>query len=193
MAQMTKLQKSLKCKIVRLEKELQSRKMNSIYIEEDVSKYGRTFAKMIATCHQQYDEKERDLAQNLHFVSAKCYAFMRETLEFRLPSVSSLCNWRPIRRVLPGDDPNVRVQIGEKLKSMSQEDRLCTLIFDEVSVRPDLEYDNKLDYVVGCNDNGRIRGPKVATKALVVMVKGIISRWKIAISYYALSSVPSTY
>ncbi|KAH9361777.1 hypothetical protein HPB48_005070 [Haemaphysalis longicornis] len=55
--------------------------------------------------------------------------------------------------------------------------RACTLIFDEVSLKRNLQYDSKQDLVHGYADTGYERRNNVANTALLVLVSGIAKKW----------------
>lgn len=55
--------------------------------------------------------------------------------------------------------------------------RACTLIFDEMSLKRNLQYDSKQDIVHGYADTGYERRKNVVNTALLVLVSGIAKKW----------------
>lgn len=72
------------------------------------------------------------------------------------------------------------------LKCTSFIDRDCILLMDEISVNPELSYDQKRDKVIGFTSyyNRTDNCKNVAKHALVFMLKGIKQKWKQAIGYF---------
>jgi hypothetical protein len=52
---------------------------------------------------------------------------------------------------------------------MEEKDRCCCLIFDEMALNPNLQYDQKNDCIVGFDDVGYEKRPKFADHATVFM------------------------
>lgn len=77
-----------------------------------------------------------------------------------------------------------------KVATMKEQDRLCALIFDEMSIRNFLSYNKHGDFIEGFEDLG-VGGTSqyVANHALAFMVRGLSSKWKQCIGYF-LSSGP---
>ena len=74
------------------------------------------------------------------------------------------------------------------LKEMSDrmedpQEKVCALMRDEVSLKLHLKYCAEKDKVVGLEDWGTNRTSKYADNALVFMLRGINSEWKIPITY----------
>ncbi|XP_042149667.1 uncharacterized protein LOC121837877 [Ixodes scapularis] len=68
-----------------------------------------------------------------------------------------------------------------KLKSITENwqstDRVCTLMFDEISLRRHLQYDIAHDVVIGFEDDGTRRTKDVGSTALVILLAGIVRNW----------------
>lgn len=65
---------------------------------------------------------------------------------------------------------------------MSEEEKVCILMWDEVSIQPKVSYDTYKDIICGLEDWGNYRTGKVADHALVFMLRGLHSGWKMPIS-----------
>ena len=66
---------------------------------------------------------------------------------------------------------------------MCKKDKVCFLLWDEVSLQPQLHYDEKEDKIMGFEDWGNGRTNRFADHALVFMLRGINRNWKIPLSY----------
>lgn len=76
-----------------------------------------------------------------------------------------------------------------KVDSMTHEETFCTLIFDEMKIKRFLEYSKVLDVVEGYEDLGTFgRSSAMASQAMVFMIRGIYSSWKLPISYFLSST-----
>lgn len=73
---------------------------------------------------------------------------------------------------------------------MNEEEKYCTLIFDEMKIKNFLEYSKYLDLVGGYEDLGSMgRNNKLAGQALVMIIRGMYSTWKMPIAYF----LPATF
>lgn len=70
--------------------------------------------------------------------------------------------------------------------SLPENNRLCTLAFDEMAILPTLLYQPKLGNFLGFGDLGNEGGRlnRLADHALVFMLQGVCQKWKIPIAYY---------
>lgn len=68
---------------------------------------------------------------------------------------------------------------------MSQDELYCTMMFDEMKIKYYLEYSKFLDVVEGFEDLGsKGRSSKLAGQAMVFMIRGLYSSWKMPICYF---------
>lgn len=66
---------------------------------------------------------------------------------------------------------------------MSEKEKVCILIWDEVSIQPQVTYDTRRDIICGFEDWGNNRTNKIADHALVFMLRGLHTDWKMPVSY----------
>lgn len=71
-------------------------------------------------------------------------------------------------------------------------DKVCILMWDEISLQPHLQYDIVKDKIIGFEDWGRKRTQKIADHALVFMLRGIKTGWKLPLSYNFCKSTTKT-
>lgn len=154
----------------------------------NISLTAKDFAKMVL-CRKskttKYSEEHRNIAQNVFFISPACYRFLRDNLELNLPSKNSILKWMPIKNLGPGPNENVVENLKRKVRNLSIENRNAVLLFDELNIRRDLEYDGKLDLIQGYTDDGNERKPEMAKYVLVFMVRGLFCQYKYILTYYA--------
>ncbi|GFO32184.1 transposable element p transposase [Plakobranchus ocellatus] len=70
------------------------------------------------------------------------------------------------------------------VSKLSDSDRLCSLIFDEMAIKEYVSYSVKDDKVVGYEDFGSFQTKFIANHATVFMVHGIVSPWKQPIGFF---------
>lgn len=132
-----------------------------------------------------YDEKI--FALTLFRNSARNYCLLKTI--FTLPSKATL---RALLRKIPlkcGISQELMSSFKKKVSKMGKEDRICCILFDEMSLSAGLSYNIKYDHIEGFEDLGAgERRPKFADHVLVFMVRGIRRKWKQAISFYFVES-----
>jgi DNA transposase THAP9 len=136
------------------------------------NKYGRRYA-----IH------DKNFALSLFYASPKAYRLCSKV--FCLPSVSMLRLWLRRVNVKPGFCDNVFNLLQRKAQGMPVSDRCCVLLLDEISLKRGLNYSKSADEIVGFEDFGNgDRTQKYANQALVLMARGLRSRWKQPLAYF---------
>ena len=101
---------------------------------------------------------------------------------YPLPAVRTLSNRTEHIKFESGVLTEVIEMLRIKVLSMNTTDRYCCLTLDEMAITPGQKFDRRTDTMIGNvtlpDHNG------TATKALVVMLAGICSRWKQTIGYW---------
>lgn len=59
---------------------------------------------------------------------------------------------------------------------MNTQEKLCLILFDEISLKAHVTYNKRKDKVVGFVDDGQQRKPEYADHAQVFMVRGLIKK-----------------
>lgn len=124
----------------------------------------------------------KDFVLSMYYHSSKCYKFIRKT--FMLPAVATLQNWQNRVSVKIGIDNNALAALKGKASDFSESERMVALVFDEISIKEHLQYDCSIDTVVGFCNSGEKQTPMLGTPCLVVMVKGLVKRWKQCLRYW---------
>jgi hypothetical protein len=132
---------------------------------------------------RRWNLEEKILALTLLKRSRKCYALL-QTL-FPLPSGRTLQSLLNTVRFRTGINPHVFDALRLSVQKMSEIDRYCCLLFDEMSIRENVRFNQKLDCIEGFEDHGsERRNREVANHALVFMVRGVHRKWKQPVAYY---------
>lgn len=88
--------------------------------------------------------------------------------------------------------PNTAVDghLKECASKMKFKDKLCVLMFDEMSIRQGLYFNKKTGRVEGVEDLGHLgRSEKPATHSLVFMLKGLNQKWKQPYCFYFTGNI----
>lgn len=93
-----------------------------------------------------------------------------------------------------GYNPQLFAQLKSKATTMSETEKYCNLIFDEMTIEGRLEYSEILDEIEGFEDFGHFgRLSDIANEIMVFMLQGIYSDWRTPIAYFVSSSGIKTY
>lgn len=115
----------------------------------------------------------------LYYKSPSAHRFVSKQL--CLPSVSTLQKFvsASIGNIGEGfSDIMLRV-LQLRVSKLSNRDRQCSLVMDEMSLKCHLTYNKHLDKIVGLSHDGQ-----TANEVLVFMVRGLSMKWKQAIAYF---------
>lgn len=71
---------------------------------------------------------------------------------------------------------------------MKDKEKICTIVFDDMSIRACLNYNAALDIIDGFASDDGSTNKKMATQVLVFMLRGVITNWKQVIYIFYLFS-----
>lgn len=92
-----------------------------------------------------------------------------------------------------GISPTIMNFLNAQAKNMTDtREKICILMWDEVSLDCHLTYDPVADKIVGFEDWGNRRTSNYADHALVFMLRGLLTGWKIPINYCFCDSQTKT-
>lgn len=128
---------------------------------------------------------EKHFALSVYYKSPSCYKFLRNNLLFSLPSVRTIQSWLKVINLKTGLDNTLTKKLSIKVKTMDEKERVCALLFDEIVLKPKLDYNRAHDFIEGYEDMGFLgRNNSVANTALVFYIRGIFANWKIPLCYF---------
>lgn len=130
---------------------------------------------------RRFTLQEKILALSILKQSPKAYRFLRKI--FILPAPQTLVKLIQMSNLQPGINKNIFAQLQRTAETMSKEDKLCVLLFDEISLKAQLTFHERKDKITGFVDNGCERKPEFADHAQVFMIRGLVKKYKQAISY----------
>ncbi|KAL7297045.1 hypothetical protein TKK_0009473 [Trichogramma kaykai] len=126
------------------------------------------------------EEDEKQFALGLYYKSPKAYKYLSDI--FNLPCSTTIHEWVNNINLRPGEK-NIQLhkQLQVKLKLKSFYEKQSVLMWDEMMIKPGLEFSSKYDILEGYEDlrsDVGGRSPKIATHVLVFMLGGLIHNWK---------------
>jgi hypothetical protein len=122
----------------------------------------------------------KQLVLSISFKSTSCYKLLSHRLN--LPPKQTVTRWLSHIRFPEKFDPNLFALLMTRTKQMSEQDRLVSLLADEVSLKELCDYDIGEDQVFGVkrSADGELFYP---SSALVLMATGTRAKWRQAVAY----------
>ncbi|KAK9688514.1 Transposase protein [Popillia japonica] len=135
---------------------------------------------------RRWTTKEKAVALSIYKRSPKAYRLLQCFMP--LPSRATLISTLSSVPFTAGICTTIFNHLRKCVKNMQEEDRICSLIFDEMSLKQHLEYDVKNDRSSGFEDFGTERGNKYSNTALVFLIQGLRKNWKQPVAFYLVNS-----
>lgn len=130
---------------------------------------------------RRFTLKEKIIALSFLKQSPKGYRFLRKI--FILPSRQTLLKLLNMADINPGINKNMIQQIKKATEKIKLEHKICIVLFDEMSLKPNVTYNERKDNVCGFVTNGLVTQPDYADHAQVFMVRGLIKNYKQPVAY----------
>ncbi|KAK9728642.1 THAP domain [Popillia japonica] len=131
---------------------------------------------------------EKSTALSIFYKSPSTYKYLRSK-GVVLPSPSTITKWLKNYKCRPGIGKQILKFIKLKVDTMSLKTKECVLLFDEMAIKQCLEFSKNKGIIEGLEDLGELgRKPYLAKQALVFMVRGIYSNWKLPLSFIFTAS-----
>lgn len=131
-----------------------------------------------------WDLPDRLFCLAIYKRSVRAYRFLRNYLT--LPCENTLKTLLQKVPLKAGISATFLKMLQRKVSTMSPDEKLCMLAFDEVYLRSHLVLNNA--YINGFEDYGhRGRTNRVADHALVFMVQGLKSKWTFPVAFFFVS------
>lgn len=139
---------------------------------------------------RRFTESEKIMTLSLYKRSPRVYRWLQKI--FVLPSTMTLNRLIARANLKPGLNKNLFKQLAMRVQKMKADERLCVLLFDEISIAPHLDYSARKDEISGFVNNGNTKQKKIADHALVFMVRGIQRNYKQPVAYTFCSGSTSS-
>lgn len=137
---------------------------------------------------RRYSAETRKFAMTLHFYSPRAYEYVAKN--FPMPSTDTLREWVKVVGAWPGFTQEVLDHLKVKHQNSKDSEKLCSIMLDGMSIRKKCEADKASGRLIGYVDFGEAHTPEetddapLASDALVFMVVGTASPWKIPFGYF---------
>nr|CAH7737930.1 unnamed protein product [Callosobruchus chinensis] len=134
----------------------------------------------------RYTNTFKKFALSISFLGPKVYK--QFSAFYRLPSITTLKRYTRNWMINPGFNDFIFGLLELRAKMFNEKERDCIVCLDEIALKPHLFYNISNDKIVGFEEGEHQNTTKIATKALVVMARGITSIWKQPIAYFFYNS-----
>jgi hypothetical protein len=133
---------------------------------------------------QPWRRDEKFVATSLYLRSPSVYEYLFKSLI--LPGISTIKSWISNKECFKtGFNNRLMSQLKMKVSTMKEDQKACTIMFDEMSIKEGLEYSAQYDLIEGFQDIGCFgRSPIVGKEACVFMARGLYSQWKMPVGYF---------
>lgn len=138
---------------------------------------------------RRYTTEAKSLSLILYKHSPKNYRFMQKT--FILPSKRTLGRYSAKLAFEAGINPKLFAHIKSKVEKMSESEKLCTMSWDEISLKAHLDYSSTRDMIDGFVDLSYVRTSGFATHSLTFMIRGIEIAYKQPIGFFFTNGLKS--
>lgn len=147
---------------------------------------------------KKYPKSFREFSLILYYCSPRAYEYVRKTFDAHLPHNSTLRKW------YANSDLNVRLGITEKSieflkkkvadKKSIGEELVCSVCFDEMSIRKQITWSQKDGHMLGYATYGNTEDdePPVAKEAIVFVANGLNERFSIPVAYHFVNSIDAS-
>lgn len=134
--------------------------------------------------HGTWSQEERSLFLKIQYKSPSAYESLKK-MGFVAPGESTIRNWYNQIPFDTGLSKEMVKIIKDKLEDMNPINRKCILLLDEMTIKNNLQYNERYDQIFGYEDFGTHgRNTTPAKHALVLMLCGINKQWKQVIAHY---------
>lgn len=137
---------------------------------------------------RRWSASDKAIALSIYHASPKALQILSRL--FILPTVETIKQSIRNLNIYPGVCVTMLNAFKSEITYFGDQEKLCTIAFDEMKLRPGLSYDQKRDVTEGSEDlgMGTASNGLIADHALVFEVRGLFSNWKQPFSYHLTNS-----
>lgn len=184
------LNKKLRAKSYKVNRLKKKSKFVSNDILQSLLKHKSSHVKTFISMQVNHKKKskwtnpEKQLSLSLFYKSPSLYKFMRNNLQFVLPSIRTIQEWMLVVNIAPGIQSSIIEKLKAKAKVMSENEKLCALLVDEISIKKEINFNARQDQAEGYEDLGHLgRKGEPATSVLMFYARGILQNWRLPLCY----------
>ncbi|CAH2084792.1 unnamed protein product [Euphydryas editha] len=140
---------------------------------------------------KRWTKFNKTVAVAIYKKSPKAYRYLSQLLP--MPSIRTLQTVLDNMKMNTGIDPMSMNHLKKKSESLSDKDKTCVILFDEIALKKRLIYNITTDKIDGYEDLGDgKRSEKIADHALVIMLQGVHKSMKQPIAHYFVKGTIAT-
>lgn len=121
-------------------------------------------------------------ATGLHFASGQAYRYMQNVM--LLPRKKSLYAWLSKININEGFSDDVFNLMSTKGESLTAQQKLCTALLYEMSIKSHLDYNRQRDKDIGLETTDNSQNCRLANHSIVFMACGVCSNWRQALGMH---------
>lgn len=134
---------------------------------------------------RKWSKSQRQLSLSLYYKSPTAYTFLLYSMKCSLPSIRTIQSWLKVIYLRTGCHNNLSSKLAIKVHTMEEKEKICVLMFDEIALKKQLEFNEAQDFIEGYQDLASLgRTTKFANSALVFYIRGLLYSWKTPFCYY---------
>ena len=131
----------------------------------------------------KYSTDFKMLCISICYKSPSCYKFLTKRLSF--PARSTIVKWTGKIEIYEGFDPKLLKLLSERVARLPENDRVCSLMIDEIALKSHVDYDRKRKKFIGVGPSKEKVGElEYHSEAIVFMLSGLKKKWRQAIGYF---------
>lgn len=130
---------------------------------------------------RRYSKEEKLFSLAFYKMGPRAYRWLRNIIV--LPAPVTLSRMISSANLKPGVNESIFSHLKKRGSKMSETDRLCVILFDEMALCPHFDYNKKKDLIRGFVDNGKKAENKIADHVLVFMLRGVVKNYKQPLAY----------
>ncbi|XP_011884083.1 PREDICTED: uncharacterized protein LOC105571225 isoform X1 [Vollenhovia emeryi] len=134
----------------------------------------------------RYTEEEKMLSKQLYYYSASAFCRLRKA-GCNFPGQRTIRRWVEEYNIKPGFCDIIFQKLKEKITQIPEEERLCALKWDEMSIKNYEEYSSKLDEIEGLVDLGPLGKQSERSKCVFVFCLDSLNArhpWRQPLAYF---------
>lgn len=148
---------------------------NEVKVEENMDDY--------CIKENERDQLKFQCTYQCDFINQYDDPINREKILYNIPSSKIWEQNSQEVLIKPGIHKFIRQHLRNKAYTMNWREKYCILIWDNTVLTPHIEYDNLNDVIIGFEDLGKRRSNNFANCALIFMLRGLKSDWRLPIYF----------
>lgn len=187
--------KQLSDRVEYFEKNEYHRNIENVLSQEKHSKKQLLMLDMIRNCNRKTPRWSEDTVKECviwQYCSPKGYKYAREYV-LLLPSTRTLSRFVGDISLETGVTPLIKSRLQVEANILKKAELVCSLVVDEMSIKQQLQYDNKLDSFFGERDqlpnkssdlSEKEKIPVLANRLLCFMICGLSTKFRLPAGYF---------